>query len=228
MKHKNLPTTSYLLPTRRAFTLIEILIATAILSVIVGVCAFAFKTATDVWTKAEARFDRYQNARAALEMMAREISSAVIMAHSIYHIDLVYRNDAIVTHPFEFLFVAPVDSGATFDLVGLGYWHNPGNRTLYRRIQTTHPSGNWWRSGTWNMPLTENATSLSFEFYNHLGEIRSNWDSRDSAERGGLPVIGATENRLPRAVKITITVQDPRGIEGPQTFSTMAYIGAAD
>jgi type II secretory pathway pseudopilin PulG len=205
--------------------LVEILVATAILSIIVGVCAYAFRIATESWSKSEARLARYQNARAALEMMSREISNAVLMAHSVYHIDLAH----IPPIDSRFLFVAPVDREG-LDLVGLGYRHDSTNRTINRMIQTAPPTDGLWGIGSWVNPVADHIESLRFEFFDGTGTTRPDWDSRivGAPPTGENGTISATQNRLPRAVKITVIVRDPLHIEPAQIFSTLVFIGAAE
>src|SRR5882724_4571519 len=62
---------------RRAFTLVEILVAVAIVVFLVLVLAQIISSAQVIWRNSEARTDAFRDARAALELMSRDISLAL-------------------------------------------------------------------------------------------------------------------------------------------------------
>ena len=99
---------------KSGFTLTEILVAVTILAITVAAIYTSFKGGLTSWTKGTIRMERYQNARAALEMMSREISAAIIIAaDGSYQIDF-YGVDNTETVSGETVdddylcFVAPV------------------------------------------------------------------------------------------------------------------------
>jgi type II secretory pathway pseudopilin PulG len=61
-----------------AFTLVEILVAVAIVVFLVLVLSQIISSAQVIWRNSEARIDAFRDARAALEMMSRDISRALI------------------------------------------------------------------------------------------------------------------------------------------------------
>lgn len=63
--------------SRRAFTLVEVLIATAIVVFLVAVLAQILSATQGIWRNAEARSDPFRDARAAIELMSRELALAV-------------------------------------------------------------------------------------------------------------------------------------------------------
>ncbi len=64
--------------TLRAFTLIELLVAMVVTTVIVAMLFSAFEPISTSWVEGERRIDTYQRARGALELVARELTPAVV------------------------------------------------------------------------------------------------------------------------------------------------------
>ena len=60
----------------RGITLVETLVAVMILSVLALSLYTVFKSGIDAWTKSESRLEIYQNARAALDQISRELAGA--------------------------------------------------------------------------------------------------------------------------------------------------------
>lgn len=66
-------------PSRRAaFTLVELLVSTAVIALILLLIVSMTDTVAKTWVGSEKRIESYQNARASLELMTREMSSAMI------------------------------------------------------------------------------------------------------------------------------------------------------
>jgi len=61
-----------------AFTLVELVISTAILAVILLVLTSLLRSVSDTWIAGERRTGSFQNARGALEMITRELTPAVV------------------------------------------------------------------------------------------------------------------------------------------------------
>ncbi len=59
-----------------AFTLVEILVAVAIVVFLVVVLAQIISSAQAIWKHSEARTDAFRDARAALELMSRDLALA--------------------------------------------------------------------------------------------------------------------------------------------------------
>lgn len=130
---------------KRGFTLIEGLVVLGILGVLIGSLYVIFKSGLDSWKKAESRFEIFQNARAALEIMSREISGAIINppANTIYfyatNSPSGFRTDSAGP---EVYFVAPINQGdeTRSDLCEIGYWLKDGkkvNPNILKRYYVT-------------------------------------------------------------------------------------------
>ena len=209
--------------TKKGFTLTEILVAVTILTIAVAAIYTSFKGGLTSWTKGTARMERYLNARAALDMMSRELSAALIVAvSSTYAIDFVYSNDSEVTLRFATAMYRDEEA----NLVEVAYDYNSSTKEVRRAIDANanfpYDKSKSSPSGFTFNPLCSNVNSLEFELWDG-SSWRSDWDSRTAAETGG---ISATRDLLPKGVKITITVQDELQQEEEQIFSTTVYLPA--
>jgi prepilin-type N-terminal cleavage/methylation domain-containing protein len=63
---------------RQAFTLVELLAAMAVLAVLMAIIFGIFNQASKAWILAESRTENFQSARAALDLMCRELEGAMV------------------------------------------------------------------------------------------------------------------------------------------------------
>ena len=61
---------------QQAFTLIELMVSVALMLILVGAVVMVFSSSSEVFIAAEAKMTIHQNARVAMEFMARELASA--------------------------------------------------------------------------------------------------------------------------------------------------------
>ncbi len=61
---------------QNGFTLVELLVSVALMLILVGAVIMIFKDSSEVFSVSDAKMAVYQNARAAFELMARELTSA--------------------------------------------------------------------------------------------------------------------------------------------------------
>ena len=115
---------------RRAggFTLLELLTALTITSMLVVMLFAAFNQASKAWTTAENRVETFTDARAALDFMAREISQTIVTNKISFlaqesTMTLGSINPVPTLHFGNVAFVAPVGSGASdgMDLMEVVY-----------------------------------------------------------------------------------------------------------
>ena len=66
------------LQNRSAFTLVELLVAVALASILILVTAMIFKQASSAFSESDARNEVYQNVRAAFDIIKRDISGAML------------------------------------------------------------------------------------------------------------------------------------------------------
>jgi len=132
---------------RRAFTLIELLASVALLTFILLILAGVTESASRAWREGQSRTETFQSARTSLEIIAREVTPAVVDTH----MQFVVAPASILTQAGAknvapetpaILWMAP--SGADGTLNCLGYYlYRDDARKFYRlkRIAIAPPAG---------------------------------------------------------------------------------------
>ena len=221
------------------FTLIEVMITTAVLALLITGIYSIFKGGTDAWTKGNVRMERYQNARAILEMMSRELSCAMVNeARKIYMLG-VDKNDvkvkttgSAVSTEDELFFVAPIyptsNLGTTkSDMCELGYWVHADTELMRHYAVGTSNRINFIydESGL----INSNSLGLAvaglrfYYYYDECDEADSSetWGSNDSNDSTYL-------YKLPKKIKIVLKTRDEEAREDTQTFETTVFIPGAE
>jgi general secretion pathway protein J len=209
---------------KRGFTLLEVMIAVAVLAMIGGVTFKAFDGAYDLKSRVERAEDRDQTVRAALQRMAREISMTFLSEHfdrkrfrerpTFFKLkdgrgeaDLTFTSFA-----HERLHIDAKESDQALFQYKLDRDDN-GATSLFRRVKTVFDEE--WERGGEKAVLADDVLKFSVEAWDPKDrEWRSEWDS-NSASRSGQVLI-------PPRVKIGLTIKDEQGKE--KTWSTQARI----
>jgi len=201
------------------FTLIELMIAVLMATLIVGALYGSFRAGLDSWEKGQFKSELCQNARIALEQMSREIRGAFISQRNSYYKfvgeDNTYGgNDADILNFFS-------TSASLNRLCEIGYFieKDPNNplAELKRRCDPT-PDSEFREGGTIEL-LAMFVTGLNLRYFD--GE---SWeDSWVTDEDEDLP-LEEEERCLPKAVEITISVENPEVQQEPLIFSTIVSI----
>ena len=213
-----------------AFTLIEMMITTAVLALLITGIYSIFKGGTDSWTKGNVRMERYQNARAILGMMSREISCAMVNeARKIYMLginDAGFQTDSTRD---ELFFVAPVYPTSSLtstqsDMCELGYWIR-GDTEIMRHyaVGTSNSIDFVYNTGS-SDSLGVKAVDLQFYYYYDNDDADSysgTWDSTDSTN-------DTTYYKLPKKIKIVLKTRDEEAREDTQTFETTVFMPGAE
>lgn len=189
---------------KRAFTLIEVMVAMALLVIVIGSTLAIFRASATSWRKGELRAQRYQQARFILERLTREISSIV---------------PASLAGPYcfgtveKFYFVFSL-ADAPNSLIEVGYWMDQGAQELIRGYQS--PPDYNFNTFEEEEVFSENLSALSFQYSS--GEIwQEDWDSRPAGAQSGI---------LPKAVKIGFDIQDNKGTK-TESFSSVVTLPVA-
>ena len=225
---------------RKGLTLIEILVVSVIFAIIATSLFVVFKAGLDSWRRTQGHLEVYQNARAALDMMTRELSAAYLNPadstitfrgfNSASHSGWVASNGGD-----EVFFVAALNpslnyNDAALELCKVGYYlDNTTNQLMkyfyYVKTGKT-PDYDFSHYALANdvtfTKIASNVTGLTFQYYDDnswtaTSPAPSTWNSTlSSAPPDQL-------NKKPTKVEITLTVQDPNSTK-PHTFSTGVYI----
>lgn len=203
------------------FTLIEIMVATAIASIILIMAYSSYKSIFDSIKRSTGRAEFYENVNLALMKIDQDLSNIYFTRNNkkITFISETVRNNSridFVTVNHSALMIAgqgntPVRQS---DIVQVGYFLREAKNTidLYHLIKREKP--NYWdddplTGGTDNV-LLPNVVSLKFEF--HKGnDWASDWDSRQN-------------NMFPRAVKTTLVVKNYQAQEEKFEFITLVNL----
>ena len=187
-------------------TLVELLVAMAILVTVSGSAALIFRGVAKAWSTGTLRTERYQQARLAFDLFGRELSSCV----------------ADPRYPFMGIKPgngAPLRDGSMFDelffvgtlpgragLVERGYWVNGAGELM---CHDGEPADGDYATGT-SEPCGRDITAFSVSYFDGTNWI-DQWDARSHPDR-----LGA----LPKAVDIALTI----GRETPERFETVIYV----
>jgi prepilin-type N-terminal cleavage/methylation domain-containing protein len=189
---------------KRAFTLVEVLIALAILAMIVVSTFTIFRSASKSWQKGETRSERYQNARNAIYRISTEISQAVINSNPLCK----FTGEK---NRVSFISFVSTESGV-FELSELEFWLDGAGRLLMRNddVDPDYDFATYDHSDV----LSENVSELEFSYFD--GAVwTETWNSDQALGVG-----------LPKAVKVKIKVEDKKSKEG-EIFGVIARLKTA-
>lgn len=188
----------------RAFTLVEIMVATFILAFFLMGLYFIFERSHSAWEKGNIRLTQYQEARGCLDILSRELKSVFISP----------SNPAIVFkgEKSKLLFTCSSnipDRKGEYDLKEVEYKFK--NNELIRRVKSNFNQPSNYGITT---VLTSGITRLSFSYYNG-SSWQDSWDSKKDKSKTNF-------SPLPEAVSIEITIEGEN--ESAMTFSTVVNI----
>lgn len=200
--------------SRAGYTLIELLTSMVILGVMMALLFSVFDQVNKAWLEGESRVETFTQARAALDLMSRELSQAIATNTIVFHGE---TNRVFFVAPVS---INPADQA---DLCQVGYGLDPvlpvNTGTLAFQITrhfiaaaSTNVAGNWnIHSSTWWTPLpapilgdapsalaTNCILNLQFQYFDSTGTL--------------IPAFGTgfTHNYLPSSITIYMDVVDSR------------------
>ncbi len=212
----------------RGFTLLEVLIATTLGALLMCSLWQAWSIARKALDDADDRMERAGTARAALEMITRELAGAVVdEAAGVSFLGNDRGERGIKTGcADEVFFVAPIAADlagakAATELYRFGYWLkcDSGVGVLERAYQGPARGGERYGfTKVSSQPLADGVSDLRLRYLYADGAWQETaggtWDSvGDCCPADGEP------DGLPAAVRVRLTVRDRRG--GSETFAVV-------
>lgn len=188
----------------KGFTLTEVILTLAILTIIFGAVYMIFRGATMAYTKGKAIGELYEDARMVSEMLQRDIGSMVIAPKGNFPLGV----DSAQTHiksgstADEFFFIRSQPRTEASDVAEIGYWRKGSDSTLRR-----HFDGNPdYDIATFysDDEVAANATDIQFEY-----DDGTTWITSWKTGEGGIAA-----RALPKAVKVKFTIKG-------KTFETL-------
>lgn len=198
----------------KGFTLIEIILAIAIFSMMISIIYVSFFGSINTMNSCEDSLKLYQTARLIFERMTKEINCAFISSANeniaFIGVDGIDRGSPSDTLNFTSTFYSETGEGVKEGgLSEIGYFcafESPEKGLLFWRKDT--PPDEDPEEGGMTLELSEQINGLNFSYYNG-SSWQEDWDSRDN-------------HLLPKFVSVKITLPDTN--EETVTFSTIINI----
>ncbi len=121
---------------QQGFTLMELLVATMLLSIVMTAVYSAFHTSLNTWNAVEKEFEAYREARAAVHIFERELSCMLTNAAHLFEGDNKEVTMFAVTEPMD------VEDSEGPHLMRVRYYYQRSQRTLMREeamVETALP-----------------------------------------------------------------------------------------
>jgi prepilin-type N-terminal cleavage/methylation domain-containing protein len=209
----------------RGFTLVEVLVAAAILALIVSMLYVAFASSVKTMEIGTQGGEIYRKAGVVLNRMAQEISCARLPSEEeeastqYAFIGEDKTEDGVPQDTLTFISTALPLQGPSRGIKQIGYYIAPDAVTdklsLFMKENTTPSLGNSAENAGKGMLLAEGIEGLDFTYYDSQGREWKRWDTTT-------PVF---DNKLPQLVRISIFFKDDKG--EPLSLTTTAYIPLA-
>ncbi|MBT6226801.1 MAG: prepilin-type N-terminal cleavage/methylation domain-containing protein, partial [Candidatus Scalindua sp.] len=181
----------YSIDNRSAFTLIELVVAIALASILILVTAMIFKQASSAFSQSDARSEVYQNVRAAFDTIKRDVSGATLNTNREW-----FNGDL---NTIEFLSSTSNDNDQPITLIK--YFLSGTTLTKSENTDTTFlnlPISSFGTATSTGI-LGLNVSTLQFRYYDKDAVV--NWgDTWDCP--------GTNTSFLPDAVEVKMTVSD--------------------
>lgn len=206
--------------SNRGVTLVELLAVIGVFSLLAAMLVFLFGSMDQSYRSVDTSLDVYQNARAVLARMNRELSSTLIDNNAIAPLGLKGSAGDISFHTF----IDPRSWTATdtsSEVVAIRYAPSSTDSNVLMRYLANSDANSFPA-----IPLGEDngeelargITALSFEYFASASDFYSgvavaNWDSS-----------AAGSAALPALIRIRVSVVDSKKLRVPQTFETAIHL----
>lgn len=190
--------------SRNGFTLLEILVSTAIFVVLMGMVYTIFSGALNYWRRGYTLASRQQAARTVFSRMTSDVSSLFLsIPRSIYCFGTKEK----------FYFISASAIGSEGHLAEMGYEYVPSDKKIIFSYQDTADFD--FATFDSQKTIAISILGLSFSYLNKEGVWVEDWDSRIS---------GAQEKTPPQAVRIILEIENKDYADNKEVFETVVEL----
>jgi len=187
-------------------TLVELLVAMAILVTVTTSAMLIFRGITRAWRTGELRTERYQQARLLLDLFGRELTSSIVSLRyplvGTKAADPVRLVEGSASDELFFVGTLPGRTG----LVERGYWVTANGELM---CHDEEPADGDYATGTSDV-CGRDVAQFNLTYFDGSTWV-DRWDAHPGAAQAG---------RLPKAVHIVLSI----GRQTPERFETIIYI----
>ena len=184
----------------RGFTLLELIVATTIFAIVVSASYALFESSRSVASRAEARAELFQTARAALRIIERDLRGVLPATDSAEESALLGEDaeageipmDRIEVTSVNFAVAVDKDEELRGDVSRVNYWVEEGRGLLRERRDALTPVTVFIEREENVEEIAPGVVGLDLRYFGE--EWETEWDSR-------------VTRRLPRAVEVTVVVR---------------------
>jgi general secretion pathway protein J len=193
----------FLLPDHRGFTLLEMLLAIVIFSLVIGVIFTSFRLGSSSWEKGERDIERYQKIRAINELIYREVRSCFPYILTPGELDTHVKFYAFFgkTDSLKFVSAASVQKinrGLSF----IEFWVKEGTGLMVGEVLALGPelADVSLRDEDRALLIDPDVKNIQFRYFDKTskdekGEWEQTWDPRNKTGR---------DLRMPEAVQVSL------------------------
>lgn len=206
------------------FTLVELIVATTLLTIVMTAVYTTFNATIRTWRGAESNLHSYQDARTAMDVLTRELSCVIGGSQHLFEGE---------DDEFEFFAVAPpmnVEKGEDPHVLWIRYHYNRSGKTLVRQEAFVKQPLPLLRPG--EEEVDEGRVSIGRKYKFVLSsnvrdfEVRYFWVPKverkpDEPPQWVEPIVMEENERgwgLPQGIDVSLTVDDPHTDSGKTTF----------
>ncbi len=208
MKSNNQQYSIFNIQSKSAFTLIELIVAVSLASVLILVTAMIFKQASSAFSQSDARSEVYQNVRAAFDTIKKDISGATLNTR--YELFKAFNNVSAASYSTIGAkegsdIITLLSSTPNFEdkPIALITYYLKTDNILYKLENTgtstlNSPINSFPDSGTTYKELGFNVSTLQFRYQDRDGSWEDTWETGTNT----------SYQYLPNAVEVKMTVSD--------------------
>jgi len=190
---------------RKAFTLVEVLVATAIAALVVTTMSLIFRQGLATWEKGDRRLVMNQSARTAVDMITRELKATLVSKGNRC---LIFRGEE--SH-LTFAFVSSSrDASGEYDVRECTYYLDDDCLMKTLKADLDCRTGEGGSTAT----VVSDVVRLAFGYYDGR-QWNGSWDSSMHTPKD------TSDDIIPEAVRVSVWNQDSRGLEMPLVTSSM-------